>query len=204
MKSQILLTSMAVLLASVAGANALEMKPFVGLNLGLQEVTYTDHAKDIERTRHIDFPSDFFSFGFDAGVRAGSYNRIYNGGVSLSVTKTTTSSIQQKYTEKREADVDLFHISATYDNYLRISGDKASRIDLVLGAGAGTMAYHVDPVAGDSTTKWSFAPEFKVGLDFELSKHFILSATSRVLLPVRNRYETNTTYIVGGGVKYVF
>lgn len=204
MKSQILLTSMTVLLASVAGANALEMKPFVGLNLGLQEVTYTDHAKDIERLQHIDFPSDFFSFGLDAGVRAGSYDRIYNGGVSLSVTKTTSSSVQQKYTEKSVADVDLFHISATYDNYLRISGDKASRIDLVLGAGAGTMAYHVDPKAGDSTTKWSFAPEFKVGLDFELSKHFILSANSRILLPVRNRYETNTTYIVGGGVKYVF
>ena len=204
MKSNVLLTSMTVLLATAAGANALEYKPFVGVNMGLQGVVYSDEAKDMERISNIDFPADFFAFGIDAGVRAGSYNRIYNGGVTLSATKSTYSKIQHKYLENRVADADLFNIATTYDNFIRISGDKDSRIDLVLGAGVGMMAYHIDPVDGDSDTRWSFATEFKVGMDFELTKHFTLSANARTMVPLRDNYAADMSYIIGGGVKYMF
>lgn len=204
MKSNVLLTSMTVLLATAAGANALEYKPFVGVNMGSQGVVYSDEAKDTERISNIDFPADFFVFGIDAGVRAGSYNRIYNGGVTLSATKSTYSKIQHKYLENRVASADLFNIVATYDNFIRISGDKENRIDLVLGVGAGATAYHINPTNGDSNTKWSFAPEFKVGMDFELTKHFTLSATVRTMVPLRDNYAADMSYIIGGGVKYVF
>ena len=204
MKSNIVLTSAAVLLVSMTGANALNYQPFVGATMGLQGVIYSDSAKDMERATAIDLPTDFFTFGLEAGVRAGEYNQIYNGGLTLNATKSTYSSVQKKYVEQRVASSDLFDMSVTYDNYIRISGDKESRIDLVLGAGVGTMAYHVDAVGADSKTKWAFAPEFKMGLDFELTKSVTLSANARVVLPMRSHYEMDATYIMGGAVKYMF
>ena len=204
MKSKIMLTSVAALLVSVAGANAMEYRPFVGATMGLQGAVYSNDAKDMERAMHIDMPTDFFVFGIESGVRAGGYNQIYNGGLTLSATKSTYSKVQDKYTDDRVASADMFNISASYDNYIRISGDKASRIDLVLGAGLGMMAYHIDPVGADSSTKWSFAPELKAGMDFELTHNVTLSATARAIIPTRSGYEMDMSYIVGGAVKYAF
>ena len=200
MKSNIMLSSAAALLVSVAGANAMEYRPFVGAVMGLQGVVYSNEAKDLERAGHFDMPTDFFVFGIESGVRAGGYNQIYNGGLSVVATKTTYSKVQDKYTDTRVASADMFNISATYDNYIRISGDKTSRIDLVLGAGLGAMAYHVDA----DSTKWSFAPEFKAGMDFELTHNVTLSATARAVVPTRSHYYADMSYIVGGAVKYMF
>ena len=204
MKSNIILSSTAAILVSVAGASALEYRPFVGATMGLQGGIYSDSAKDLERSMHMDLPTDFFMFGIESGVRFGEYNKIYNGGLTLSATKTTYSKVKEKYTEVRVADIDSFNISATYDNFIRISGDKESRIDLVLGIGAGMLAYHVDGIHSISNTEWSFAPEFKAGLDFELTKHFTLSANARAIVPLRDSYNADMSYIVGGGVKYMF
>lgn len=204
MKSNIMLTGAAALLVSVAGANAMEYRPFVGASMGLQGSVYSDSVKDFERAAGIDFPTDFFVFGIESGVRAGEYNQIYNGGLTLSATKTTYSKVQAKYTDDRVASADMFNITASYDNYIRISGDKASRIDLVLGAGLGMMAYHIDIVGDDSETRWSFAPEVKAGMDFELTHNVTLSATARAVIPTRSGYESDMTYIIGGAVKYIF
>ena len=204
MKSNIMLTSVAALLVSAAAANAMEYRPFVGATMGLQGAVYSDSVKDLERSAGIDFPTDFFVFGIESGVRAGGYNQIYNGGLTLSATKTTYSKVQEKFTDARVASADMFNIAATYDSYIRISGDKTSRIDLVLGAGLGMMAYHYDPVVGDSETRWSFAPEFKAGMDFELTHNVTLSATARAIIPTRSHYEADMSYIVGGAVKYIF
>ena len=204
MKSRIILPSIAAFLVSIAGAEAMEYRPFVGATMGLTGVVYSDSAKDLERINHIDLPNDFFAFGIETGVRFGDYNRIYNGGFTLSATKTTYSDAEDKYSDTRVASADLFSMSATYDNFIRISGDKTSRIDLVLGAGLGTLTYHIDPVGADSETKWSVAPELKVGMDFELTHNVTLSASARAIIPTRSHYETDMSYIVGGAVKYMF
>lgn len=204
MKSKIVLTSAAALLASVAGANAWEYKPFVGAMIGMQGTVYSETAKEIERVGQFDYPSDFFVFGLETGVRIGSYFDIYNGGVTLSATKSTYSNAKQKYVEERYSSIDNFNISMTYDNYIRISGDKDNRIDLVIGAGFGTMATHAAIAGFESQTRWSFAPELKLGLDFELAEHVILSANFRSIFPTRPHYEEDVSYIVGGGVKYIF
>lgn len=204
MKSKIILTSATALLVSAAGANALEYKPFVGATMGFQGAMYSASAEDMERIQSVDLPTDFFVFGLETGVRAGSYFDIYNGGLTLSATKSTYSRVQRKYVEERFASADLFNVSMTYDNYIRISGDKDSRIDFVIGAGFGSMAYHYDVAGGDSRTKWSFAPEIKLGLDFELAEHVILSANFRTFFPTRPHYEMDTSYIVAGALKYIF
>jgi len=205
MKSKIILTSATALLVSAAGANALEYKPFVGATMGFQGPVYSAAAEDLERVRSMDLPTDFFVFGIETGVRAGSYFDIYNGGITLSATKSTYSKAQYKYVEERFASADLFNISMTYDNYLRISGDKDNRIDFVIGVGFGSMAYHYDLADRDaSMTKWSFAPELKLGLDFEVAEHVILSANFRTFFPTRPHYEMDTSYIVAGALKYIF
>lgn len=204
MKSKIILSGIAAILTSVAGANALEYRPFVGVSMGMQSMIYSDDVKDLERAAGIDFPSDFFAFGIDGGVRFGAYNEIYNGGLTVSATKTTYSKVQQKYTDTRVASADAFDMSVSYDNYIRISGDKTSRIDLVLGAGLGAYTYHLDPVMGDSETRWSFAPELKVGMDFELTQNITLSANGRAIIPTRSDYAMDMSYIFGGTVKYLF
>ena len=204
MKTKIVLTSITALLVSVAGANALEYRPFVGASMGIQGAIYSSDAKDIERAANIDFPKDFFAFGVVTGVRAGEYEDIYNGGITLTATKTTYSKVQQKYVDTRAACADLFDISVSYDNYIRVSGDKANRIDFVLGAGMGAAAYHMDVVGGGSNTVWSFAPELKIGMDFELTKSVTLSATFRTMFPTNENHELNASYFAGGSVKYLF
>lgn len=204
MKSHIMLTSAAALLVSVAGAKATEIRPFAGLTMGVQHSVYTDSMQDLERDEAIDLPNNFFVFGVEGGARFGNYNAIYNGGLTISATKTTYSNAEEKFSDTRIASIDMFNLSATYDNYIRISGDKASRIDLVLGAGLGSMAVHVNPVDEDSDTEWSFAPEFKVGMDFELTHNVTLSANARMFIPTRAHYTMDTSYIFGGAVKYMF
>ena len=204
MKSQILLTGVAALLVSVANANALEYRPFVGATMGLQSAHYNNSAKEAELNMEIDLPTDFFVFGIEGGIRSGAHSEIYNMGVTINATKSTYSKVQNKYEEIRYANADFLNLSATFDNYIRISGDKESRIDLVLGVGAGTIASHLDPVHIDSTTKWSFAPELKIGMDFELTNNITLSANARAFIPTRSHYEVEASYIFGGVLKYLF
>jgi len=203
MKTKLVLTSIGAVLLSLAGANATEYRPFVGLTMGVAGLGYSSEIDDIKT---IDFPSDFFAFGIEGGARFGGYNDIYNGGVSLNIDMTDTQKIRNKFVDTTIAKINTLAMSATYDNYLRLSGDKTSRIDLVLGAGLGAMNYHIDykDAATDDTTMYSTMLAFKAGLDFELTKNITLSAQTRLFVPTRSHYAVDTQYIAGGAVKYVF
>lgn len=201
MKSKTLLMGMSALLVSVAGANAMEYKPFVGATMGIQGNGYDDKYD----TSDIDLPHDFISFGLETGVRFGAYNQIYNGGFTLSADTSSIEKIENEFTDTTFAKVDTTILAATYDNYVRVSGDKAKRIDLVLGGGIGAMDYHIN-YRGDKDTQsiWSTTIVLKAGVDFELTKHLTLSATTRILFPLRDDYAIDASYIAGGAVKYVF
>lgn len=203
MKTNLVLTSIAAILLSVAGANATEYRPFVGITLGVSDIAY---SKTIDRQTNIDTPSDLFTFGIEGGFRFGGYNQIYNGGVSLNIDTTDSEKIRDKFTDQAYAKLKMSSISATYDNYIRLSGDKTSRIDLVLGVGLGEMNYNIDyKNAGlDDTTVYSSTFAFKLGLDFELTKNVTLSLQSRAFTPTRSHYSVDAQYVFGGAVKYVF
>lgn len=205
MKSNILLTSAAALLV-VSGANAAQYSPFVGATMGLAGILYTNEADDAAKASHVDLPDDFFAMGLTGGVRFGSHSSIYNGGFSVNIDQTTDSEVEDKFTHAEIAKLSMFHASATYDNYIRVSGDKARRIDLVLGAGMGIMNYHYDvkDAAYLNETVYSTTFAFKIGVDFELTKHLTLSADTRVFVPTRSHYDAESSYIVGGTVKYLF
>lgn len=204
--NNLFLTSVSALLLSVAGANAMTIRPFVGATMGLGGVIYSSAAKDLQTLNSFDFPNDFFVFGVETGARFGEYNKIYNGGFSLNFDKSTKSNVTDTFSDAKRAEFDLMDLSATYDNYIRISGDKASRIDLVLGAGIGESNYkidYVDALVNDEKT-YSMSFVLKAGMDFELTKHITLSAMARMFLPTRSAYYMDTTYIVGGAIKYLF
>jgi len=204
MKSNILLMGAAALLVSAAAANATEYRPFVGVGMGIQGLIYDDAFEDGISGSYL--PKDFVAFGIEGGARFGSYKSIYNGGFSVNIDTTDTEKVNDKFTNETYAKIKTTALTATYDNFIRISGDKAKRIDLVLGAGMGAMNYHWDSqvVGIDDQTAWSTTFAFKAGLDFELSKNLTLSATMRWLVPTREHYNIATSYIAGGAIKYMF
>ena len=151
-------------------------------------------------------PKDFITFGVEGGARFGSYDKIYNGGLSLNIDTSDSEKVTNKFTNESYAKAKTTALTATYDNFIRISGDKVKRIDLVLGAGVGAMNYHLDSqtVLASDETVWSTALAFKAGLDFELTKNLTLSATMRWLIPTREHYDIAASYIAGGAIKYMF
>lgn len=200
MKSTTLLLGASAVVLSVAAANATELKPFVGIGMGIQGVVYDNVIEDNPDSYA---PKDFIAFGIEGGARFGDYNKIYNGGFSVNIDTTDTEKESKKFTNEQVAKIKTTSMTATYDNYIRISGDKAKRIDLVLGAGLGAMNYHYEKDNIDDTI-WSTAFAFKTGLDFELTKSLTLSATVRWLLPTREHYGIAASYIAGGAIKYSF
>lgn len=202
MKSNILLMGAAALLVS-ASANATEYRPFVGIEMGIQGLIYDDAIED---NAPYYLPKDFVAFGIAGGARFGSYDKIYNGGFSVNIDTTDTEKVTDKFTNVTYAKIKTAAMTASYDNFVRISGDKTKRIDLVLGAGIGTMNYHWDSeiIGIDDKTAWSTTLAFKAGLDFELTKNLVLSANMRWLVPTREHYDIATSYIAGGAIKYMF
>ena len=203
MKSKILLMGASAIMLSAAGASATEYRPFVGVAMGIQGLIYDDAIED---NAIYYLPKDFVTFGIEGGARFGSYDKIYNGGFSVNIDTSDSEKVTNKFTNEEYAKIKTTALTATYDNFIRISGDKAKRIDLVLGAGMGAMNYHLDSqtaTRGDETA-WSTEFAFKAGLDFELSKNLTLSATMRWFVPTREHYNVATTYIAGGAIKYAF
>ncbi len=202
MKANILFMGAAALLVSAA-ANATEYRPFVGLGMGIQGLIYDDAIED---NAPYYLPKDFVAFGIAGGARFGSYDKIYNGGFSVNIDTTDSEKASYKFTNETYAKIKTTALTATYDNFIRISGDKAKRIDLVLGAGMGAMNYHLDSETAlkDDETRWSTEFAFKAGLDFELTKNLTLSATMRWFVPTREHYNIATSYIAGGAIKYMF
>jgi hypothetical protein len=208
MKTKIVLTSVSALLLSVAGANALEFRPFIGATIGLNELVYSDAMDDYARASQIDLPEDldFVAFGLEAGIRFGAHNQIYNGGFTLAVDTTSTSDVEEKFTDRKVADLSSSYFTATYDNYIRLSGDKLKRIDLIVGVGAGSMEYKMEYKDSGLSDDTIYSPiaVMKIGADFEVTKSLTLSATTRIFIPTRSHYDIETSYIFGGAVKYLF
>lgn len=203
MNLRTLLFGTSALALSVAGANAVEYRPFVGAAMGIQGLIY-DNA--IEDNAPYYLPKDFVAFGIEGGARFGSYDDIYNSGFSVNIDTTDTEKVTDKFTNETYEKIKTTALTATYDNFFRISGDKAKRIDFVFGAGLGAMNYHLDSEVAntDDETRWSTELAFKAGLDFELNKNLTLSANVRFFVPTREHYDIAASYIAGGAIKYMF
>ena len=203
MKSNMLLIGASAMVLSMAGANATEYRPFIGLTMGVQGLIYDDAIED---NAPYYLPKDFITFGIEGGMRFGSYDKIYNGGFVVNVDTSDTEKVTDKFTNEAYAKIKTTSLTATYDNFIRLSGDKLKRIDLVLGAGVGAMNYHLDSetVGVNDETVWSTTLAFKAGLDFELTKNLTLSAGMRWFVPTREHYGVASSYIAGGAIKYMF
>ena len=185
----------------------MDLRPFVGITAGITDIDYSTEMDVAARDAALDMPTDFFALGIEGGFRFGDYNRIYNGGMSLNFDMTDVKKIQNITTNEKFGELRTFAMSATYDNYIRISGDKISRIDIVFGAGLGTTNYNIqyeNALNLSDTTVWSTMLAFKAGMDFSLTKNVILSGTMRVFTPTRSHYAVDTQYVFGGTLRYQF
>ena len=224
MKSNILFTSLAALTV-MSGANAAQyrpvkmsygaqLRPFVGITLGMQTIDWDSQVKSDSKTLGVTLPEDFLVFGVEGGFRFGNYHEIYNGGLTLNFDMTIPDDVETTISHIKIAEISTYSISGTYDNYIRLSGDQSRRIDLVLGAGIGAINERTswDHVGTETTfggtpadeNDWAGMFVLKAGIDFEVTKYIILSAQTRAFIPVKSQYDLDTNFIFGGAVKYVF
>nr|MBQ0091610.1 hypothetical protein [Candidatus Enterousia merdequi] len=226
MKTNILLPTLTALFVAT-GANAAQYRPvkmsygaqtrpFIGVTLGAQTLNWKDTYKNAADIDDITMPQDFFSFGIETGFRFGNYHEIYNGGLSLNFDISTGDNAEYYPSYIKVSENKNMSISATYDNYIRLSGDKLKRIDLVLGFGGGAFDEITDydhlgtstlfpeyPFPSDDNS-WSAAVALKAGFEFEITENISLSTNARMFIPLKSDYDIGSSFIFGGSVKYIF
>ncbi len=117
-----------------------ETKWFVGAGVGYAEPVFSDNVDDLIDDDYLDDNSGTLSLALTAGMRFGEYEKIYNGGVSLTWQNMSglgelTDGPMSAYA--LEADLDFMALYLTYDNYIRISGDAKCRTDFIISVGLG-------------------------------------------------------------------
>ena len=137
MKKLFLTTGLLSVLAMPAFA---ETKWFVGGSLGYAEPVFSDELEDDIDDDFWDDESGNIAMSLTGGMRFGDYNKIYNGGVSATLSympelgKISDGDANPLYMHS-EADFTALYIS--YDNYIRISGDSKCRTDFIASIGLG-------------------------------------------------------------------
>jgi len=78
-------------------ANAIDIKPFVGGNLAINGVAYSDDTEEVTDDLGIDLPDAFFGLGFEAGVKFATDN-LYNAAITFAYD----------YAFSADADIDSY------------------------------------------------------------------------------------------------
>ena len=131
-------------LVGIGGANATEVKPFVGANLGISGISWTDYAEEVMEPLGS-LPTSFLSLGIDAGIRLKN-DKMYNFGVTFAYDYMADSKADLNSDVKDYVSTMKFVFStfgATLDNYFRISDEGDDRSDIVVGLGFGGVRERV-------------------------------------------------------------
>ena len=197
-------------------ANAADIKPFVGGNLAINGVSYSDDTKDAMDNVGIDLPETFFGLGFEAGVKFATDN-LYNAAVTFAYD----------YAFDAEADIDSFTkdyissldtgfsaISATFDNYLRVSGEAKHRQDIVLGSGLGNATERIKMTTttlGKANGLYDIDEDddgtvvvLKVGYNYQISNHLDWYVNGRWFIPTDSDSDVDALFNANAGVRFVF
>ena len=205
-----------VSILAVESANASDIKLFVGGNIALNSASWDEKVDKTFSNMNLSLPDDFFGLGAEAGVRLKT-NGIYNPGVTLAYDYAFDSASDIKYPANNifsSLDVGFSAISATFDNYIRFSGNSAKRSDIVLGIGLANGTERVNvrytPVAhllGYVDEKGKDNGTFvvlKAGFNFELTKNVDFYANGRFFAPTKSDGDLDGLFNLNAGVRYVF
>lgn len=189
---------------------SMELKPFIGLNIAANGVAYSDELNDISDDANIDLPSSFFSVGAEAGLKFKTTN-IWNSSITLAYD----------YAFDSEADTDdnpyvdymnmgFSAISATFDNYIRVSGDAIHRQDIVIGVGVARATERIEMSLMEYTGYAELSEEdkattfvLKVGYNYQMPNNAEWYLNGRWFIPSSDS-EVEALFNANVGLRFVF
>lgn len=128
-------------LLSVMAMPALaETKWFVGANVGYAEPVFSDVVDDQIDNDFWKDESGTVALSMTAGMRFGEHDKIYNGGVSATLSympdlgQLKDGDASPLY---MDAELDFTTLYLSYDNYIKLSGDSKYRTDFIASVGLG-------------------------------------------------------------------
>ena len=196
-------------------ANAIDIKPFVGGNLAINGVVYSNDAKDATDYMGIDLPDGFFGYGLEAGVKFATDN-IYNAAITFAYdyvfsADADINSFMKDYIVC--TDIGFSAISATFDNYLRVSKDAKHRQDIVLGLGFGQATERLS-IMTTAFGKMNGADDIdekdkgtivllKIGYNYQITNQADWYVNGRFVVPT-NSDDVDTLFNASAGVRILF
>ena len=197
-------------------ANAIDIKPFVGGNLAINGVAYSDDTEDAMDYAGIDLPDAFFGLGFEAGVKFATDN-LYNAAITFAYDYAFNSDADidratKDYISSLETGVSAY--SFTFDNYLRVSGDAKHRQDIVLGVGLGNATERVKmntTLLGQTNGLYDIDDDddgtvvvLKVGYNYKISDHADWYINGRWFIPTNSDSDVDALFNASAGVRILF
>ena len=179
-------------------ANAADIKPFVGGNLAINGVSYSDDLDDLCDELGIELPESFMGLGLEAGIKFAA-DRIYNAALTFSYDYVFDETIESDESYWYRPEIGFSSISVTYDNYLRVSGNAEYRQDIVLGGG---LANATERVAGEKSDEIRIV--FKIGYNRQISEFADLYFNGRCFIPTDSDSEVDAFFNANMGVRFVF
>ena len=197
-----------------SNANAVEIKPFIGANLAITSVSWSNTLNDLKQIG-IDMPTSFFGLGAEAGAVIKT-DGIYNPGITLAYDYIFNSSANIKYPANEvfsSLETGLSSISGTFDNYIRVSGDNPHRADLVLGIGLAGITERGEvrftsygKSIGLNDEKGTDDGTFvvlKLGTNVQLSDKIDLYLNTRYFIPTA-KGDADFIFNLSSGLRFVF
>ena len=218
MKKNLLITGACVAsLFDVSCFGATTIKPYVGANVAITGVAWTNELKDMTEDL-FELPTSFWGMGFDFGARFANDN-IYNCGLTLAYdyvfdSKARITSYAKPYISSVKTGFSAFGL--TFDNYLRVSEKDEKRGDIVLGLGLANIKeriYLLPTAAGianglEKTDARDNGGAFilKIGYNSKIDDNWDWNITGRWFITSGDSDEKDfdAMFILSFGARYVF
>jgi len=214
MKESIIIGAISIL--AVNSAMAMEVRPFIGGNLSINGVVWDNELRKEIKEDIGKLPEVFIGVGLEAGARFATTN-IYNAGITLAYdymfdSETDINNNMKDYISS--IDVGFSAISITFDNYIRVSGKKEHRRDIVIGLGvaSATERVHFEPTSQgknigleeEKTDDDGTRVVFKVGYNHQIARNADWYVNGRAFVPTSSDDDTDATLNLSTGLRFVF
>ena len=197
-------------------AMATEIKPFIGANLAINGVVWSHDAERATEDMGIDLPEAFLGLGLEMGVKFVNDN-IYNAGLIFAYdyafnSKAKLDSNIKDYYYK--VTTGFSSIAITFDNYIRVSGEKAHRKDVVVGIGLARGTERISM----KTTYYGYTSGLedidddddgtfillKAGYNHQLSDNVDFYTNGRAFIPTAGDGDVDVIFNLSAGLRFVF
>lgn len=193
-------------------ANAVDIKPFIGGNLSINGVAYSDDCKDATDSIGVDLPTSFWGIGAEAGVKF-EMERIYNAALVFSYDYAFNKEAEMNtgISDYVSAKIGFSALSMTFDNYLRVSGNDDHRQDIILGIGMARATERVDikftsymGLDDINEKDDGNAVVFKIGYNYKITNHVDWYLNGRWFVPTNSDSDIGALFNANAGIRFLF